>query len=54
MFKCNHCGSEFSEPERMVIGIHQDEVLIVCPRCGDDRISYLWDDHNGKEKKEEK
>lgn len=54
MYKCNHCGAEFDEPERMVLGIHQDEILIVCPKCGDDRISYLWDEPKRKENKEEK
>ena len=52
MYKCYHCDAEFTEPERIVTGIHQDEILIVCPKCGDDRITYIWDDPKGKEKKE--
>ena len=54
MYKCFRCGAEFEQPERIVIGIHQDEILIVCPKCGDDRITYLWDEPKGKENKEEK
>ena len=54
MYKCFRCGAEFEQPERIVIGIHQDEILIVCPKCGDDRITYLWDDNpKGKEKEKE-
>ena len=44
MYKCDGCGAEFEKPEQMKIGIAETEILIVCPRCGDDRISYLWDE----------
>ena len=54
MYKCFHCGAEFTEPERIVIGIHQDEILVVCPKCGDDRITYIWDDQKGKENKDKR
>ena len=52
MYTCFRCGAEFEQPERIVIGIHQDEILIVCPKCGDDRITYIWDEPKGKENKD--
>ena len=53
MYSCYHCGKTFDKPEKLLIGVSQNEILLICPFCGDDRITYLWDDEpQGKEKKE--
>lgn len=55
MDKCYRCGRTFEKPEKLLIGVSQNEIKLICPYCGDDRITYLWDEEpKGKEKKKEK
>ena len=53
MDKCYGCGKTFDKPEQITIGAAQHEIKLICPFCGDDRITHLWDEEpKGKEKKE--
>lgn len=52
MFQCERCEKTFERPEKLLIGVSQNEIKLICPYCGDDRITYLWDEPKGKEKKE--
>jgi DNA-directed RNA polymerase subunit RPC12/RpoP len=57
MYKCEHCGATFQIPNIHHIWsryeINEDDVLI-CPSCGDDRIHMMWEkSHENKTKGEE-
>lgn len=55
MFQCERCEKTFERPEKLLIGVSQNEIKLICPYCGDDRITYLWEDEQkGKENKKEK
>lgn len=43
MFKCAKCGAEFAEPKQYEWwSKHEqnDDIILICPKCGDDRIQY--------------
>lgn len=55
MFKCYGCGAVFREPEKYVwwtrFQVDEPEIILQCPECRDDRITWL--DHDNKNKGEE-
>ncbi len=56
MFRCSQCGAEFDSPKQVELtGKYEinDDILLVCPYCDDDRISYVWDSQNTTNKREE-
>ena len=48
MFKCQHCNTVFKTPLQIKIfeNTPNEDIILVCPECCDDRITYIWPDED--------
>ena len=53
VYRCALCNTVFEKPRQYKIGENTpyEDIVLECPVCGDDRITYLWDEpHEIKER----
>lgn len=52
VYRCALCNTVFKVPKRFKIAENTpyEDIVLECPVCGDDRITYIWDEpHEIKE-----
>ena len=58
MYRCEVCGTVFEKPEQYELWSRHEinkDILLLCPNCHDDRITYLWsEDLKSKGEEEQK
>ncbi len=48
MYRCPHCNTVFETPVQVKISEQtpNEDILLTCPECGDDRIEYIWSEED--------